>query len=193
MMAKQYGDPNELARALAAYRAKKLPPVGQWNPPYRGDADMRIGRDGTWYHLGQPIERAAMVKLFSTVLRRDDDRFFLVTPAERLAITVDDAPFVAVEMFATGTGTSQDITFRTHVDDYVTADADHPIRIELDPTSGEPSPYVLVRDRLEALIARAVFYDMVDLAVERPGPTGIELGVWSAGAFFPIGMLPEEI
>ena len=193
MMTKQYGDPNELARALAAYRAKKLPPVGQWNPPYRGDSDMRIGRDGTWYHLGQPIERAAMVKLFSTVLRRDDDRFFLVTPAERLAITVDDAPFVAVEMFATGAGKSQDITFRTHVDDYVTADSDHPIRVDLDPTSGEPSPYVLVRDRLEALIARAVFYDMVDLAVERPGPAGVELGVWSAGVFFPIGMMPEEV
>ncbi len=193
MMAKQYGDPNELARALAAYRAKKLPPVGQWNPPNRGDSDMRIGRDGTWYHLGQPIERAAMVKLFSTVLRRDDDRFFLVTPAERLAITVDDAPFVAVEMFATGAGKSQDITFRTHVDDYVTADAEHPIRVDLDPTSGEPSPYVLVRDRLEALIARAVFYDMVDLAVERPGPAGVELGVWSAGVFFPIGMMPEEV
>ncbi len=193
MMAKQYGDPNELARALAAYRAKNLPPVGQWNPPYRGFSDMRIGRDGTWDHLGQPIERAAMVKLFSTVLRRDDDRFFLVTPAERLAITVDDAPFVAVEIFATGAGTSQDITFRTHVDGYVTADSDHPIRVDLDPISGEPSPYVLVRDRLEALIARAVFYDMVDLAVERPGSAGIELGVWSAGAFFPIGIMPEVV
>ena len=140
MMAKHYGDPNELAQALAAYRAKKLPPVGQWNPPYRGDAELRIGRDGTWYHQGSPIERAAMVKLFSTVLRRDDDRFYLVTPAERLAITVDDAPFVAVEMFVSGTGEDQEIIFRTQVDDYVTADGDHPIRVDLDPATHEPRP-----------------------------------------------------
>ena len=192
MMAKHYGDPNELAQALAAYRAKKLPPVGQWNPPYRGEAGLRIGRDGTWYHQGSPIERAAMVKLFSTVLRRDDDRFYLVTPAERLAITVDDAPFVAVEMFVSGTGEGQEIIFRTQVDDYVTADGDHPIRVDLDPATDEPSPYVLVRDRLEALIARAVFYDLVDLAVERPAAGGVERGVWSAGAFFPIGMLPHD-
>ena len=193
MTAKHHSDADALAIALAAQKAKKLPPVHLWNPPYCGDMDMRIGRDGTWYYLGSPIGRIAMVKLFSTVLRRDDDdRFYLVTPVERLGIVVDDAPFVAVEMFVAGSGEAQQITFRTQVDDYVTADAEHPIRVDLDPKTEEPSPYVLVRDRLEALVARAVFYDLVELAVERARDDVVELGVWSSGAFFPIGLLPAE-
>ena len=194
MTAKHHSDADALAIALAARKARKLPPVHKWNPPYRGDMDMRIGRDGTWYYLGSPIGRIAMVKLFSTVLRRDDDdRFYLVTPVERLGIVVDDAPFVAVEMFVAGSGEAQQITFRTQVDDYVTADAEHPIRVDLDPETEEPSPYVLVRDRLEALVARAVFYDLVELAVERARDDVVELGVWSSGAFFPIGLLPAEV
>ncbi len=181
-------DANALAAALAAQKGKKLPPVHLWNPPYCGDMDMRIARDGTWYYLGSPIGRIAMVKLFSTVLRRDDDdRYYLVTPVERLGIVVDDAPFVAVEMFVEGEGAERRITFRTHVDDYVTADADHPIRVAIDPQTQEPSPYVLVRDRLEALIARSVFYDLVELADERQVDGETVLGVTSCGQDFTIG------
>lgn len=168
----------------------KLPPVHKWNPPFCGDLDMRIARDGTWYYLGSPIGRKPMVKLFSTVLRHDDDgRYYLVTPVEKIGITVDDAPFVAVEMTVHGNGRDQVLTFRTHVDDEVMAGPAHPIRVETDPETGEPSPYVLVRDRLEALIARSVFYDLVERG-ENHDLDGVEtFGVWSAGEFFPIGSL----
>ncbi len=186
-------DANAIAAVLAAQNGKKLPPVHLWNPEYCGDIDMRIGRDGTWYYLGSPIGRKPMVKLFSSVLRRDDDdRFYLVTPVERLGIAVDDAPFVAVEMFVEGAGPEQKLIFRTHVDDYVTADADHPIRVEIDPETEEPAPYVLVRDRLEALIARPLFYDLVEMAEERRIDGETVLGVMSGGAFFTIGRRPLD-
>lgn len=171
------------AAAGAAAKGKGLPPVHLWNPDFCGDIDMRIARDGTWYYLGSPIGRKPLVRLFSTILRHDEDgKYYLVTPVEKVGIRVDDAPFVAVEMTVEGTGEDQVLHFRTNVDDWVTAGPDHPIRVEIDPATEEPSPYVHVRARLEALIARAVFYDLVDLAVERDG----HLGVWSAGRFFPI-------
>lgn len=174
-------DPAAIAARIAA--AGKLPPVHKWNPPYCGEMDMRIARDGAWFYQGSPIGRKPMVRLFSTVLRHDEDgRYYLVTPVEKLAIRVDDAPFLAVEMTAHGAGEAQVLTFRTNVDDEVMAGPEHPIRVAL-AADGEPSPYVHVRARLEALIARAVFYDLVELAVERDG----QLGVWSAGTFFPIG------
>lgn len=173
-----------LAAAAKAAAGRGLPPVHKWNPPFCGDIDMRIARDGAWYYMGTPIGRKPMVRLFSTILRRDDDdKYYLVTPVEKVGIRVDDAPFLAVELAAAGAGRDQTLTFRTNVDDYVTADADHPIRVEIDGDSGEPAPYILVRDRLEALIARAVFYDLVDLAEERQGI----LGIWSSGQFFAIG------
>lgn len=173
-------DPAAIAARL---KSEKLPPVDTWNPPFCGEIDMRIARDGTWYYQGGPIGRPAMVRLFSTVLRRDEDgRYYLVTPVEKLAIRVDDAPFVAVEMTTHGQGRDQVLTFRTNVDDEVMAGPEHPIRVVTAP-DGEPSPYVHVRGRLEALISRAVFYDLVELAEERDGL----LGVWSAGAFFPLG------
>jgi hypothetical protein len=173
-------DPAAIAARLAG---GKLPPVHQWNPPFCGEMDMRIGRDGTWFYQGGPIGRKPMVRLFSTVLRHDEDgRYYLVTPVEKLAIRVDDAPFLAVEMTAHGEGEAQVLTFRTNVEDEVMAGPEHPIRVAV-AADGEPSPYVHVRDRLEALIARAVFYDLVELAVERDG----RFGVWSAGVFFPIG------
>jgi uncharacterized protein len=173
-------DPAAIAARL---QGRKLPPVHLWNPPFCGEMDMRIARDGTWFYQGSPIGRKPMVRLFSTVLRRDGDgRYYLVTPVEKLAIRVDDAPFVAVEMTAHGAGRGQVLTFRTNVDDEVMAGPEHPIRVAT-AADGEPSPYLHVRDRLEALIARAVFYDLVELAEERDG----EFGVWSAGAFFPIG------
>lgn len=156
------------------------------------DYRMFIARDGTWYHEGTAFTRHALVKLFSTVLRRTDDgRYMLVTPVERGVIEVEDAPFVAVEMTTDGTGRDQSLRFRTNVDDWVTADANHPIRVSVDRRTGEPSPYVLIRDGLEALIARPVFYDLVELGVETERDGKAILGVWSAGTFFPLGGLSE--
>jgi hypothetical protein len=178
-------DVNTLASKL---EAKGLPPVEKWNPPFCGDLDMRIARDGTWFYLGSPIGRKRLVRLFSTVLRHDaDGKYYLVTPVEKIGITVDDAPFVAVEMEVDGEGEAQVLCFRTNVDDWVTVDRDHPLWVETDPETGEPSPYILVRGRLEALIARAVFYDLVALGVERGTGDDYVFGVWSSGSFFPIG------
>ena len=178
-------DVNALASKLAA---KGLPPVDKWNPPFCGDLDMRIARDGTWFYLGSPIGRQRLVRLFSTVLRHDaDGKYYLVTPVEKIGISVDDAPFVAVEMVVEGTGADQVLRFRTNVGDWVTVDADHPLRVVIDAETGEPSPYILVRGRLEALIARAVFYDLVALGVERGAGDAYVFGVWSSGCFFPLG------
>lgn len=183
---------NSLTPDLIAARLKsaKLPPVHQWNPEYRGDSEMRIARDGTWFYQGTSIDRAEMVRLFATVLRRDDDGvYYLVTPVEKLSIDVEDVPFVAVEMTVHGADRDQMLVFRTNVDDEVLAGPDNPIRVEQNPDTGEPSPYVLVRDRLEALISRAVFYDLVELGVEDQIDGEACLGVWSAGQYFRIGML----
>ncbi|MCY1354875.1 hypothetical protein D9M69_412720 [compost metagenome] len=170
---------------------KGLPPVHLWNPDFCGDIDMRIARDGTWYYLGTPIGRKPMVRLFSTIIRRDGDDYFLVTPVEKVGITVDDAPFVAVAVQVEGEGEAQNLRFVTNVEDEVVADAAHPLRVVIDAESGEPSPYVLVRNNLEALIHRNVFYQLVELAVERE-IAGIRwLGAWSAGEFFAIGPVPE--
>ncbi len=149
--------------------------------------NIRIARDGTWYHEGTPIGRIGLVRLFASVLRRDDaGDYWLITPAERGRILVEDAPFVAVAARFEGAGQRQRITFRTSLDDTATADADHPIRVETDPETGEPRPYVRIRDRLDALIARPVFYDLAERAVEEGGRTG----VWSGGIFFPLDAPP---
>ncbi len=178
-----------LAEIMARLQDRKLPPVDKWNPDFCGDIDMRIARDGTWYYMGSPIGRKRMVKLFSTVLRRDDDKYFLVTPVEKLGITVDDAPFVAVEADIYEPGPNQSIVFRTNVDDEAIAGPDNPIRVESDPKTGEPSPYVLVRKNLWALIARPVFYRLVDSGEERVIDGKTVLGINSRGQFFVIGSL----
>jgi hypothetical protein len=178
------------ASARAAKKGKGLPPVHKWNPPFCGDLDMRIARDGTWFYLGTPIGRFELVKLFSSILRKDGDRYFLVTPVEKVGLTVDDAPFVAVDFEAEGEGLAQRIRFVTHVGDHVTAAPDHPIRVERDTETGEPSPYVLVRDRLEALIDRKSFYRLVDLGTHHEVDGQRWFGLWSDGAFFPI--IPSE-
>ena len=181
-----------LAGGADEIRARGLPPVHAWNPPFCGDIDMRIARDGTWYYMGSPIGRKPMVRMFSSILRHDaDGKYYLVTPVEKVGIIVDDAPLLAVEMTVEGEGAERILAFRTQVDDVVVADAAHPIRGVIDPVSGEPSPYVLVRDRLEALIARAVFYDLVELAEEREVEGVLTLGLWSAGTFFALG--PVEV
>jgi len=150
-----------------------------------GHFDMRVTRDGTWHYRGSPIHRKPLVALFSSVLRRDaDGQFWLETPFERGRIDVDDAPFVAVAMEVEGSGPDQVIIFHTNLDETVTAGPDHPIRVAFDESTGEPSPYVRVRDNLEALMTRAVFYELAELAVEHSetGPPGVRSG----GAFYPL-------
>jgi hypothetical protein len=177
---------DSLATAARTAARKGPPPVHLWNPPFCGDLDMRIARDGTWFYLGTPIGRKPLVRLFSSILKREGDRFFLVTPVEKVGITVDDAPFVAVDFTVTGEGRDQAITFLTHVEDTVTAGPDNPIRVARDPATGEPAPYVMVRAGLEALIDRKSFYRLVEIGAEASVDGVPQFGLWSAGAFFPI-------
>ncbi|MGC9417646.1 MAG: DUF1285 domain-containing protein [Rhodovulum sp.] len=180
-------DADRLAEtARAATRAGKLPPVDSWNPPFCGDLDMRIARDGTWFYLGTPIGRAPLVRLFSTILKREGERYFLVTPVEKVGITVDDVPFVAVDFERAGAGPDQVLTFTTNVGDRVAAGAAHPIRVERDPETGEPAPYVLVRRNLEARIDRKSFYRLVDIGMRELHEGAEWFGLWSGGAFFPV-------
>jgi len=161
---------------------ERLPPVERWHPSHCGDSEMRIARDGTWYHQGSPIGRAAMVRAFSRILRREPDGgFVLVTPAEKLDIAVEDAPFVAVELKAEGEGREARLAFRLNTGELVVASAEHPLRFE--EKADGPHPYLHVRGGLEALVARTVYYELAERALsggEDPP------GVWSAGAFFPI-------
>lgn len=180
---------NDLLAQIAG-SGKGLPPVHLWNPDFCGDIDMRIARDGTWFYLGTPIGRKPMVRLFSTIIRRDGDDYFLITPVEKVGIKVDDAPFVAVLLEVEGSGESQLLRFTTNVEDVVEAGAEHPLRIDLDPHTQEPAPYLHVRNNLEALIHRNVFYQLVDLAVVHEIDGQRWLGVWSGGEFFPIGLEP---
>ena len=175
-----------LAAAARSAARRGSPPVHLWNPPFCGDLDMRIARDGTWFYLGTPIGRAPLVRLFSSILKREGDRYFLVTPVEKVGITVDDAPFVAVDFTAEGAGRDRRLTFETHVGDIVAAGPEHPIRIVRDPETGEPAPYLMVRRGLEALIDRKSFYRLVEIGVEEPADGEAQFGLWSEGAFFPI-------
>lgn len=171
-----------LAQSARAAQKGGLPPVHKWNPPFCGDLDMRIARDGTWFYLGTPIGRPALVKLFSTILRKDGDDYFLVTPVEKVGITVDDAPFVAVDFNRVGDG----LEFVTNVGDRFTAGPDHPIRVERDAQTGEPAPYVLVRANLEALIDRKSFYRLVEIGEHAEHEGKRWFGLRSDGMFFPI-------
>lgn len=161
---------------------KRLPPVDQWNPAHCGDIGMEILADGTWKHDGARITREALVRLFSTILRKDEDgATYLVTPGEKIIVRVEDAPFVAVRVDRHGEGEAQSLVFTTNVGDVVTAGPDHPIRVSYERC--EPRPYVLVRGRLEARILRAPFYELVAWAEPREG----RLGVWSGGVWWALG------
>lgn len=185
------GSMNALAdAAAAAAKGKGLPPVHLWNPPFCGDIDMRIARDGTWFYEGTPIGRPALVRLFSTILKREEGKYFLVTPVEKVGITVDDAPFVAVDFHAEGAGDAQSLTFVTNLGDEAVAGSDNPLRVARDPDTGEPAPYVHIRAGLEALIDRKSFYRLVELGAHGDHDGGSWFGVWSAGVFFPI--IPSE-
>ncbi|MDG3041701.1 DUF1285 domain-containing protein [Roseicyclus marinus] len=168
-----------------AAKAGGLPPVHLWNPPFCGDIDMEIRRDGTWFHEGTPIGRAPLVRLFSTILKREGDRYFLVTPVEKVGIRVEDAPFVAQDFTVTedGRGPAQIVTFTTNVGDSVAAGPENPIRVMRD-ERGEPSPYVHVRAGLEALIDRKSFYRLVDIGEAHRVDGEDWFGLWSGGAFF---------
>ncbi|WP_340264303.1 DUF1285 domain-containing protein [Sphingobium mellinum] len=169
----------DIARLLAA---KRLPPVDRWNPDHCGDSEMRIARDGTWFHQGSPIGREAMVRLFSTILRREaDGSYVLVTPVEKLSIEVEDAPFLAVELKTEGEGRDRSLAFRLNTGDLVSAGPDNPIIIR--ETQDGPHPYLHVRAGLEALVARSVYYELMNLALDEGTD---RVGLWSAGAFFPL-------
>lgn len=171
-----------LAEIATLAGAARLPPVDSWNPSHCGDSEMRIARDGTWFHQGTPIGRPAMVKLFSTILRREaDGSFVLVTPVEKLDIAVDDAPFVAVEVKCEGTGPARRLAFRINTGDLVVAGPDNPLRFE--EKADGPHPYLRVRKGLEALVARPVYYELAAIALEEAADPP---GVWSGGMFFPL-------
>ncbi len=170
---------------LKAQAGDAMPPVERWNPPYCGDIGLEIRADGTWFYQGSPIGRKPLVKLFSRVLRRDPDGgHFLVTPAEKVDVKVADAPFLAVELETRGEGSARVLTFRTNVDDVVRCCAAHPLRFVAEKWSGGLKPYLLVRGRLEALVTRALYYDLVEMA--DIGPDGSTFGIWSDGAFFAL-------
>jgi hypothetical protein len=180
------------AAAARAGRAKPgaLPPVHLWNPPFCGDLDMRIAADGTWFYLGTPIGRPAMVRLFSTILKREADKYFLVTPVEKVGIRVDDAPFLAVEMTVEGAGEARVLHFRTNVGDEVRCGEGHGLRFAMQDDGGLV-PYLHVRAGLWAKLTRALYYDLVDTGQQRMVDGRMMFGVVSAGAFFAMATADE--
>lgn len=188
MSADQRDAGNPLRGLTEAKAAKGPPPVHSWNPPFCGDIDMRIAQDGTWFYMNSPIGRKPLVQLFSSVLRHDEDgKYYLVTPVEKVGIRVDDAPFTAVRMSVSGEGEAQVISFETNVDDQVTVDEAHPMRFAEEEGTGGLKPYVLVRARLEALVSRALFYDLAAAGTVVDG----WFGVWSSGRFYPMQKAAE--
>ena len=185
---KDPGAADNLARAVAAAakEGKGPPPVHLWNPPYCGDLDIRIARNGMWWYLGTPIGRVELVKLFASVLKLEDEKYYLVTPVEKIGITVDDAPFVAVDFEVADAGPDQVLTFETNVGDRTVAGPDNPIRVVRDPETGEPSPYVHVRRGLEALIDRKSYYRLVEIGVHEEVNGERWFGLRSGGLFFAI-------
>ncbi len=182
-------EPARILEHAESYMGKGLPPVNQWHPQAVGAVDIFIARNGQWFYNGSPMEREALVRLFSTVLRKDEDGcHYLVTPVEKMKIQVEDVPFVALTLRVDGHGREQQLYLLTGVGDEVLLGPDHPLRVELDPASQEPAPYVLVRGRLEALVSRSVYYQLADLVepMEQDGQT--LLGVWSAGQFHVLGL-----
>ena len=178
------------ALAKAAGQAKGLPPVERWNPPFCGDLDMRIAGDGTWFYMKTPIGRPALVKLFASVLKREGDKYFLVTPVEKCGIKVDDAPFLAVELAAEDSAAGRVLNFRTNVDEWVECGPHHALRFDPEPGTGGLKPYLHVRRDLWAKVTRPLFFDLVDLGEEREVDGRTMFGVTSMGVFFP--MAPAE-
>jgi hypothetical protein len=187
---RQAGGLDGIARDARREGRKGPPPVHLWNPPFCGDLDMRIATDGTWFYLKTPIGRPALVKLFASVLKREGDRYFLVTPVEKCGITVDDAPFLAVEMWVEDGAAGRILHFRTNVDDWVVCGADHALRFEVEQDTGGLKPYLHVRRGLWAKVTRALFYDLVEFGEERDIEGRRMFGVASNGVFF--AMAPAD-
>jgi len=179
------------ALARAAGKAKGPPPVEKWDPPFCGDLDMRIAADGTWFYLKTPIGRPALVRLFASVLKREGDKYFLVTPVEKCGIVVDDAPFMAVELDVKESSAGRVLNFRTNVDDWVECGPDHALRFEPEPATGGLKPYLHVRRDLWAKVTRALFFDLVELGEEREVEGKAMFGVTSMGIFFPMAPADE--
>jgi hypothetical protein len=182
--------------AARAAAEKGPPPVHLWNPPFCGDLDMRIATDGTWFYLKTPIGRPALVKLFASVLKREGDKYFLVTPVEKCGITVDDAPFLAVELEVKEGERGRMLRFRTNVDDWIDCDGDHVLRFEPEHATGGLKPYLHVRRDLWAKVTRALFYDLVELGEERDIDGRRMFGIVSAGEFYamaPADSLPDIV
>jgi uncharacterized protein len=178
--------PDSLFQQLTDQQTRQLPPVEKWDPERVGHSDMRIDADGRWFYQGSEIQRPEMVRLFSTILRRDDDKFFLVTPAERLEIEVEDAPFVAVDMESRGEGRERTIVFRTNVDEVIAAGEEHPITVA--GSAESPRPYLHIRRGLNARIGRSVYYRLIQIADHRDAADGEQVvGLWSNGAYFELG------
>ena len=184
------GGLDAIAGVARAASQKGPPPVHLWNPPFCGDLDMRIASDGTWFYLNTPIGRQALVKLFASVLKREGDKYFLVTPVEKCGIVVEDAPFLAVELEVEGGKAGQVLNFRTNVDDWIACGPDHALRFEPEPETGGLKPYLHVRRDLWAKVTRALFYDLVELGEERDVGGERMFGVTSGGVFF--AMAPAE-
>lgn len=184
------GQLDGLTSAARGAAAKGPPPVHLWNPPYCGDIDMRIGADGTWFYLKTPIGRAPLVKLFASVLKREGNKYFLVTPVEKCGIAVDDAPFLAVEMTVDDASGDRVLNFRTNVDDWVACGPGHPLRFEPEAQTGGLKPYLHVRRDLWAKVTRALFYDLVDLGEEREIGGTRQFGIASGREFYV--MAPAE-
>ena len=174
------------AAARAAIKSKTSPPVMDWNPPFCGDLDIRIARNGTWYYLGTPIGRFELVKLFSSILKIEDGKYFLVTPVEKVGIKVDDAPFVAVDFNQIEITGEKALKFETQVGDEVIASDKNPIRVVRDAVSDEPAPYIHIRNGLDALIDRKTFYRLIDIGQHKKYENDDWFGIESASAFFPI-------
>ncbi|MDG0987662.1 MAG: DUF1285 domain-containing protein [Paracoccaceae bacterium] len=174
------------AAARAAIKSNTLPPVMSWNPPFCGDLDIRIARNGTWYYLGTPIGRFELVKLFSSILKIEDGKYFLVTPIEKVGIKVDDAPFVAVDFNEIEVIGEKALKFETQVGDEVIASDKNPIRVVRDAVSDEPAPYIHIRNGLDALIDRKTFYRLIDIGQHKKYKNEDWFGIESASAFFPI-------
>ena len=174
------------AAARAVTKSQNLPPVMSWNPPFCGDLDIRIARNGTWYYLGTPIGRFELVKLFSSILKIEDGKYFLVTPIEKVGIKVDDAPFVAVDFNEIEITGEKALKFETQVGDEVIASVKNPIRVVRDAVSDEPAPYIHIRNGLDALIDRKTFYRLIDIGQHKKYENDDWFGIESASAFFPI-------
>lgn len=190
-MAKEGQGLDALTGAARKAASKGPPPVHLWNPPFCGDIDMRIAADGTWFYLGTPIGRPALVQLFASVLKREEGKYLLVTPVEKVGITVDDVPFLAVEMRVEAGESGQELHFRTNVEDWVTCGPDHALRFEPETATGGLKPYLHVRRDLWARVTRPLFYDLVELGEERAIEGRPMFGVRSRGEFFAMAPADE--